>query len=644
MIVFFGILYTINEMNLNEESVLRFLREQRHPVSCKNIASFLKLSERTIRYVIRDLRKAGFEIVSGQDGYLYIPNEDNNKNNNISIEKNDRIQYFIKEIIFSKQGVDLYDLADKVYVSYSTIEKDISKIRKKLESFDLALNRKNGLVYIEGTEKNKRKFISRVLLANHHTMLDPAISQMCDMLNISYEDISSLLEKRLQENGLYASDYGKKSILIHILINLSRVTISSFVLDQRLYSCQNHSGHEYICAKEIYDAIKEKIHLQINDFEIEQLAFIISAKTTNMNKEDDNVNIQDVVDQDISQFVLKIISQINDSYYINLEDKDFISFFTMHLTNALFRAKNNIFSTNPLASRIIIQNALVYDVAVFISQEIKKTFHYTFNPDEITFIALHVGAVIEKKEEERKVLKTALVINEYYNYYHSPERLQSLNQKMLGRLELVTIVNDVKNLDLTEYDFIIDSTGQLSELIVPKISIPPIMNEKSINAILEFADHLNEEKHKAKLYMRLKNFFDSSLFERNHYEETPEEMIKYLSNKMIQKGIAPAEFTNSVLERESATPTSFDNSIAIPHSIAVHTARNCAAVIVNENSMQWGLFSVNIIILIGIGVNQRGDFKTIYSDLLDSFSKPDNINRLIRSKDVNEFIEMLVNV
>ena len=99
---------------------------------------------------------------------------------------------------------------------------------------------------------------------------------------------------------------------------------------------------------------------------------------------------------------------------------------------------------------------------------------------------------------------------------------------------------------------------------------------------------------------------DPQLFE-NHYENSVEDMIRYMAEKLVALGIAPEAFTDSVLEREAVTPTSLTNKVAILHSI-VCSAKNIGFVIVNEKPLRWGTFDVQIIMMIGVNHQQRMDF------------------------------------
>ena len=92
---------------------------------------------------------------------------------------------------------------------------------------------------------------------------------------------------------------------------------------------------------------------------------------------------------------------------------------------------------------------------------------------------------------------------------------------------------------------------------------------------------------------------------------------------------------------EEITSTSFDNKVAIPHSILCSTSRNCSYVIVNKTPMKWGYFEVNIIIMIGINHNQRRFFKELYSNLLEKLQDMTILQELIKVKSYDAFIKLL---
>lgn len=625
-------------MKNNEEKTLQFLQTG-ETVSCKQIAKKLLISERTVRYCIKGLRDKGFLIDSNESGYtLRSKTKAYRKNEYDFSNKDERIIYLIEKILFSNNGIDIYDLADMIFISYSTIEKDLLQLRKELSKYDLALKRNDGIVSIEGSEKNKRLIISNILNSSKDNTMQSTIDQLCSMSEINYNEITNIVNKNLLACKLYASDYSLKSIIIHILINITRIKISGFVLSFPLYEIKQNNTSELSCAIGIYKEIKNIINLDINEFEIQQLAFIIASKTTNNNHEEDFINVKE--NNNIKKFVLHLIKEINETYFIDLNDEDFIGFFTLHLTNAFFRAENNVFSKNPLSDKIYIQNPVIYDVAVFIAQQIKKYYSYDFNKDEITFISLHVGAIIEKKSEESKKIKALLLMDKYYNYQND-DYLKTLNIKLNNSCEIINIANDVNSFNATYCDFIINMSSSNIENI-PNIKVSLFPSNKEFEAITNFANEINKKKKNAELLEKFRDFFDESLFEKNHYENSPEEMISYLCNKFQNEGIADENYKESVLEREKITPTSFDNYIAMPHSMSCSTSKNCGAVIINEKPMKWGYFEVNIIILIGINNKKRSAFKILYNELLNIFNSLDSLERLLSVNNAEDFIYELL--
>lgn len=625
-------------MKNNEEKILQFLQTS-GTVNCKQIAKKLLISERTVRYCIKGLRDKGFLIDSNESGYtLRSKTKAYRKNEYDFSNKDERINYLIEKILFSSNGIDIYDLADMIFISYSTIEKDLLQLRKELSKYDLVLKRNDGIVSIEGSEKNKRLIISNILNSSKDNTMQSTIDQLCSMSEINYSEITNIVNKNLLACKLYASDYSLKSIIIHILINITRIKISGFVLSFPLYEIKQNNTSELSCAIGIYKEIKKITNLDINEFEIQQLAFVIASKTTNNNHEEGLINVKE--NSNIKKFVLHLIKEINDTYFIDLNDEDFISFFTLHLTNAFFRAENNVFSKNPLSDKIYIQNPVIYDVAVFIAQQIKKYYSYDFNKDEITFISLHVGAIIEKKTEESKKIKALLLMDKYYNYQND-DYLKALNTKLNNSCEIIDIANDTSAFNNDNYDFIINMSS-LSITNIPNIKVSLFPNNKELEAITNYANKLNVKKKNAELLKKFRDFFDESLFEKNHYENSPEEMISYLCNKFQNEGIADENYKESVLEREKITPTSFDNYIAMPHSMSCSTSKNCGAVIINEKPMKWGYFEVNIIILIGINNQKRSEFKILYNELLNIFNSLDSLERLLSVNNAEDFINELL--
>ena len=76
--------------------------------------------------------------------------------------------------------------------------------------------------------------------------------------------------------------------------------------------------------------------------------------------------------------------------------------------------------------------------------------------------------------------------------------------------------------------------------------------------------------------------------------QTKEEVIHFLTQKVIDMGLAPAELTQSVMEREASAPTSFGHYTAIPHPMTPLTEETFWAICTLEKPIIWGEKKFNL--------------------------------------------------
>ena len=223
--------------------------------------------------------------------------------------------------------------------------------------------------------------------------------------------------------------------------------------------------------------------------------------------------------------------------------------------------------------------------------------------------------------------------------------INTINSKLGNYCEVVAITSNVDEEMTDYYDFVINaSSSNTTPNFCKSLKVNLFLEENDYQNIIDFANKIKKSKEKYEVANKLYGFFDDRLFEKEHYEQTPKKMISYLCRKFQRIGFADETYESTVLEREKDTPTSFDNYVALHHTINYSTNKNAGAVIINKTPMKWGDFYVNVIILIGINNNMRGEFKVIYKELLKAFSALRNINDLFSSNNAKEFVDQLLQV
>ena len=120
-----------------QKSVVKYLRDIDEWVKGSELAKILDVTDRTIRNDIISINKFYDKdiIISVKGrGYKYndfakVSNTDNITDIGalIAIE---RWVYIVKKLIVFKEGINLFDLAEELFISESTLQNDIIKIKR----------------------------------------------------------------------------------------------------------------------------------------------------------------------------------------------------------------------------------------------------------------------------------------------------------------------------------------------------------------------------------------------------------------------------------------------------------------------------------------------------------------------------------
>lgn len=99
---------------------------------------------------------------------------------------------------------------------------------------------------------------------------------------------------------------------------------------------------------------------------------------------------------------------------------------------------------------------------------------------------------------------------------------------------------------------------------------------------------------------------------------------------------------NLVLERESITPTSFGNLVAIPHPMVPVTKETFWTVCTLKNPIHWHEQQmVQFVCLLNIKEDTQTDLDGMYKKLISIIENRSVVQKIIKSKSVDELIELL---
>ncbi|NRK74358.1 transcriptional regulator, partial [Salmonella enterica subsp. enterica serovar Typhi] len=135
------------------------------------------------------------------------------------------------------------------------------------------------------------------------------------------------------------------------------------------------------------------------------------------------------------------------------------------------------------------------------------------------------------------------------------------------------------NYDLIALDFIVSTIPIKRELTVPVIDVHTILRDEDISKL----EHIVVDKVENTLH-----YFHPGLGFFQQDFQSKEEVLAFLAKEIVQKGIAPDHFFDLIIEREEIAPTSYGNSVAIPHPIKPVTENTFLSICTLKKPIKWG--------------------------------------------------------
>lgn len=198
----------------NIEQLRVLLERSQDWISANELASLIHVSTKSIRNYMKEIEN----VERGPKGYRIKRNEI--QENETERKRSDQI---LTLLLKNRNGISLFDLSEKMYVSESTIQGDIQQLRTFLAPYHLKILSKNYIYKLKGEEKDIRKLIGRLMIHEQGNWfisfetLQQLYSQ-CDV-----KEMESFLIESAKQCGLLLNSYALRNLICHLLIILIRL-------------------------------------------------------------------------------------------------------------------------------------------------------------------------------------------------------------------------------------------------------------------------------------------------------------------------------------------------------------------------------------------------------------------------------------
>ena len=629
-------------MRRKQEELINYLYTHNEKVTANILSKALNLSIRTIKSYIAELNMNYPSLISSSNrGYVI----DKVKANSLLQYKDDipqdyesRCIYIIKKTLLEKQDyIDIFDLCEELFISYSTLKKDIYKMNTSFANFKITFSSENNKLHVGGSEQNKRKLISHVMSEEvSGNFLNLTLLQE-SFPDYDLDDACTLIKDICKQHHYYLNDFSCVNFILHVTIMVSRINHGNHIINNNELIQVTNKNDEKI-AKELCLALEQVFNVSFNSSEILEIYILFKNNANYINDENENVSL--LVSDEIIQITKNIIKNVDEHFFINLDSDNFITPFMLHLKNLKNRLIKNNLLKNQMLDSIKISCPTIYDISTFIAYQLTLSFHENVNEDEIAFIALHVGTEIERQKKEETKVSCLLLCPEYLNI------TSTLHKKIMmdfgDQLTIQKSISFENEILGNNFDLLITTVPVLESTNYFTVLLPPFPMSYEKNKILDAIIRIENTKKSQILTNNLNFYFNEKLFYSMNEDISKSAVINELAERMINLGYVEENFKEEIWKRETASSTAFMN-IAIPHPMKMSAYKTSIGVVISHKGIDWGnQHFVNVVFMIAFNKIDNKHFHALYESLVLLFNEPIVISEIKKCKNFNDFKNIVI--
>lgn len=638
-------------LNPRLTAILRELMRARSAITGEDLASIIQVTSRTVRNDMKELdsvltrnggsiksvRGTGYELIIQDDHSFkeFLQIHFQNENGASPATPEDRLRYLMKRLLLAEDYLKIEDLADELYISKSTIQNDFRDVKRMLEGYGIAFEARPGYgIRLMGDEVKLRFCMSEFIFNRNDYQGYLSDQEMSILPADQMLGIKQIILDQMKEYSISLSDIALDNLVIHIAIAFKRIENGNHVslLAEELIDVEK--TREYYVAEKIIGHLETILAVIFPKVEVAYIAMHLLGTRMVAHISGDEFEQQGIIHHETSELSERILEEIEQELNPGiLQDKELVIALSLHLKPAINRFKYGMNIRNPMLSEIKLNYPVAFEAGIIAGRVLQRETGISINEDEIGYLALHIGAALERKE--MNILpKRCLVV--CASGIGSARLLSYKLQSKFGpRIEIVgtTEYYKLKDFPFDLIDFVVSTIPIRDTLPVPVIEVNTFLGEGDLQRVQyvlkdqaeQSSDFIKEE------FVFLQEKLDSR-----------EKTLQFFQKKLLKLGLVDETFLDLVHEREAISPTSFGNLVAIPHPISPVTDLTFLAICTLQKPIDWGGKRAQFICLLSVEKNSHQDFQKMYDLLGTVVDDGAKVQRLLKSKSYKEFIKFLL--
>lgn len=430
----------------------------------------------------------------------------------------ERENLILEALLLEKESLTLNKLKDLTLSSKSSITKNLSVCEKSLGKWQITLSKRprNGMKLEYSEYQWPMAVLEHIMLyvnkMDFHQLYDNLINGNQLNISLSFNKflgyfvhnintiyIANFIHVYETNNKLRFTDKAFISVFFYICITITRgrtgneLKYSTFELNRFFHK---ERINDY--ALESLDFLNKGLNKPLNRYELEALlVFMLSQKQFSEHGFLENVFIEDdYFNQktcDITKQFIRIAENCLDADLSS--DENLFKNLLLHIRPAIFRLLFGIRIENPLVTDIKMTYPAVFSACEEASKVISRETKSTVNDDEIGYLAMHIGASVEKvtKSHFSGICRVIIVCPEG-NGTSSILHYRLLNSIPNIQVEGICSIGELNQINKEEIDLIISTVPIYTGNQLDIINVNPLLYEEDKAKIQRAIKRINLTK------------------------------------------------------------------------------------------------------------------------------------------------------
>lgn len=629
-------------MNERQKKLLDFLSRHDQWFHGGDLAGLFHVSSRTIRGDIACINaSAGSCILAHRQlGYRYDPTHTPADGTlQIYPSSSDRLLFEMKALLVEGR-FDLFDMAERLYVSEAAVEADLSHIRKFLMQLDyrlIKLSKHKDDYVITGMEAYRNNLLyelGRFLYKDCTTQVFQPVFPA-----LSLTELRALAEDCIRASG-FSSRYLQP---LEVTLDLAAL----LELAQRFPGeapCRNGDPQDF--AALAVRRLQERYQILLGERPV--AAWNRKVQTAlELDAYEHRIRDHRVINENLFLFYEDIARELREIFHIDLMDcRDIYLEMILHTRIAVQRIRSGYKYYNPLREQILARFPYTIDIVLYLVRRLEAIFEVQFDSNELSFLVAYMGAILGNLycQDIRDLEFCILLI--HFESRSSLMHISKFIKERLGHQKhfIVEIGSHLEYEALAEfpytYDYVVYAgehleDGQQVDLTISN-SFSPMDQRLLQDGLQTRLQSLKEEKFHEMFW----HYFDRDLFLQGEALDSQEQVISALAHRLEEKGVVGNGFLQSVFNREGLLSTSLSQGVALPHALGYDARETKIAIAILPRPVRWGRHRVRLVFLLASSLREEDRLHLFINFLTEVLSQPDLHGRIRRIDSFDEIREL----